>query len=219
MAKGKIVLKRSRGVVARVLIWVMGFSLVGVGWTLFGQEQAVAPTFTEGDTWRFKAREWDRISQTGDDLNGVYELRYSRGKIQVFEVTGDQKTERPPPQALLALLGMSKSPRYEQHLKFPLAVGMKWTHTYFGGSTGSRNRSHRNVEIGVMGIEDVVTAAGTFRAFKIEKLDVGSGSRWSTTYFYSPETKSIVKSYFDSSLAGSGGGKTEIELIAILVAR
>jgi hypothetical protein len=183
-------------------------------------EEAPFPKFAEAQSWQFKVRGWDWISQTGDELDGVYELRYSQGKIRVYEVNVEQKKERSESDALLTLLGSSKSPRYRQDLKFPLTVGMNWQHTYFGGAGGSRRRSHRTVEVGVVGVQDVTTPAGTFRAFKIEKLDVGGpGSRWVTTYFYSPETKSVVKSFYDSSLGGTGGGKREIELISFSAAR
>ena len=61
----------------------------------------------------------------------------------------------------------------------------------------------------------VTAPAGTFRAFKLESDDRSSPRDYfTTTYWYSPETRSIVKSLFD----GSGGGQNkalqrEIELI------
>jgi hypothetical protein len=71
------------------------------------------------------------------------------------------------------------------------------------------------VQVRVSGIEDVITPAGTFRAFKLEKEDsTGPASRWLTTYFYSPEIRSVIKSHYDSSHGTDGtGGKREIELI------
>ncbi len=195
--------------VSVMLIYVL-FADVNV----FGQEQAPAPSFAEGDFWQFKVREWDWITQTTTNLTGVYELRYSQGEIQIFEVTGDQKTEHPPADPLLALSGISKDPRYLQDLKFPLTVGKKWDHTYVGGAAGSKRRTNRTVQVRVSGIEEVNTPAGTFRAFKLQKEDWGGSSRFVTTYFYSPEMKSVIKSHYDSSLGPDGtGGKREIELI------
>ena len=107
------------------LVSVMLIAMLFPGYRVSAQEQAPAPSFAEGDFWQFKVREWDWITQTTASLNGVYELRYSQGEIQIFEVTGDQKTEHPPADPLLALSGLSKDPRFLQDLKFPLTVGKK----------------------------------------------------------------------------------------------
>ena len=68
----------------------------------------------------------------------------------------------------------------------------------------------------VIGKEEVNTPAGSFQAFKIEKeerwaLRTGGSGRTMSVYFYSPATKSVVKSYFEQR--GPGSGKREIELI------
>jgi hypothetical protein len=102
------------------------------------QEQAPSPSFREGDSWQFAVREWDWISSRTDALGGIYELRYSQGEIKIYEVTGEQKTEHPPTDPLLTLLGLSKDPRYQQDFRFPLSVGMKWNHRYWGGAAGSK---------------------------------------------------------------------------------
>ena len=58
----------------------------------------------------------------------------------------------------------------------------------------------RNVEVNVVGMEDMTTPAGAFKAFKLVRVEAffpGPRStkyvRETTTYLYSPETKSTVK--------------------------
>ena len=68
-----------------------------------------------------------------------------------------------------------------------------------------------------IGIEQVTTQAGTFRAFKLESDDrAGPRDYFTTTYWYSPETRSIVKSVFDGSAGGQQTGlQRSIELIKV----
>ncbi len=69
----------------------------------------------------------------------------------------------------------------------------------------------------IAGMEQVTTPAGSFKAYKLtrsESWTVGSirGSRGgsTTTYFYSPETRSIIKS---SNVSENNPGTVETELI------
>ena len=81
---------------------------------------------------------------------------------------------------------------------------------------GSSAPPRKTVEINVPGIEQTTTAAGTFKAYKLVVDESWSGTgrlaqrRYiSSTYFYSPETKSVIKES-DQSYDGS---KLEMELI------
>jgi hypothetical protein len=68
--------------------------------------------------------------------------------------------------------------------------------------------------VNVTGLEEITTAAGKFRVFKLEKDDrAGPRDFWVTTMFYSPETKSVVKSLYDATSGLGVGGKREVELI------
>lgn len=186
--------------------------LLTASFNAIGQEQAEAPVHQEGDFWQFKVVEKGSISTSRAALAGTYELSYSNGKVRVFALEGDRKDEleRKRPH-LLTLLGLSDT---LQDLKFPLSVGQRWKYQYqdAGGMTGVK--FWRAVEVSVTGLEEVITPAGTFRAFKIEKYDTGGAagkvSRQVTAYFYSPRTKSVVKSLYESLVSGS---QREIELI------
>lgn len=192
----------------------------------FSQEQAPAPVFKDGDFWQFKVIEYVANLSSTALLNGIYELVYSQGKVIAFELTGDQKVEinlDPDDRTgtLLVLLGLnSKRP----DLKFPLSVGQKWNYAYQFKATGGRVVHSRHVEVSVVGIESVITQAGTFRAFRIiVETNWWTGARGpkvetkmnhsTTTYFYSAETKSIVKSGGKNSVKSSNESKRQIELI------
>jgi hypothetical protein len=101
-----------------------------------------------------------------------------------------------------------------QIAQFPLFVGKKWEYQYRIGTLGSRaSRYTRSAEIRVSGIEQIATPAGQFRVFRIEKEDWFKQNRWVTTAWYSPDTKSIVKFFYDTSVSPGDQGKTELELI------
>ena len=181
---------------------------------VFGQEQAPAPNIKAGDFWQFKAREYDFVGSSSNTVNGIYEISYVQGGAKFFYLTGDKKEELDPKTlagaVLFAYLGRGK---IFQDLKFPLSVGDKWNYEYRGAAAGGKAKA-RSVEIRVTGVEQVTTAAGTFRAFKLEKDDrTGPRDFWLTSFYYSPETKSVVKSFLDGSSGTGSGGKREIELI------
>jgi len=155
------------------------------------------------------------VSTTGQ-LEGLYELTFTQGKVKLFEVSGNQKNEMVvlpdgPSQSLLALLGKSEQ---LQRIKFPLAVGQKWTYQYETQPPGARRAVRINAEVNVIGVEQVTTAAGSFKAYKLKRTQsagafvYGRSNISTNTYFYSPETRSIVKS---SSLNEGSGPTTTIE--------
>lgn len=155
----------------------------------------------------------------GRVLRGVGRLQVPGDAGRISELAGDQKVDMGRrPDSLLALLGLSEDPGYRD-LEFPLSVGKKWNYTYRARLRGERIPFLRSVEISVVGIEQITTAAGTFSAFKLVKEDWYRRSRWITTYFYSPETRSVVKSLYDSSVGSGSGGKREIELVKFGSAR
>lgn len=104
-------------------------------------------------------------------------------------------------------------------LQFPLSVGKKWSTQYRQQIIGGvRNLT---TETNVTGLEEITTPAGKFRAFKIErwgsagavparnKGPVSKTRNYEWTYYYSPETQSIVKYVYEDE----EGGIREIELV------
>jgi hypothetical protein len=184
-------------VVALTLFWSVAI--------VSAQGQAPVPTFKEGDTWRFKfERKGIELGRTSTDiLDGIFEVAFTQGNFKLYEVEGgtgrggeiplqlDDRSER-----LLTTVGqIEKRPI----LKFPLSVGQKWTYEFTARAPGSPRDVKRSVEVEVLGMEDVTTPAGVFKAFKVVREEAyypGPRSKYvrtTFTYFYSPETKGTVK--------------------------
>jgi hypothetical protein len=207
----------------RILFSVFAAAIFWSTVIAFAQEQAPAPSFKEGDTWQFNFSRKGQIASSTEQNNGMYELSITQGVVKVYEVNGNQKNEiaiQPdgPTQGLLRLI--RKSDQQERpNVKFPLSVGEKWTYQYETTPPGLPRAQRRHVEVNVTGMEQVTIPAGSFKAYKLIRSESwsmtgrygGSGRGGSTTtYFYSPETRSIVKS---STVNDNNPGKVEIELI------
>jgi hypothetical protein len=176
----------------------------------FSQDEAAKPSYKNGDTWTYTVKEGGSVGSSSRSLNGTYEVSIADGKMKVAVVKGADKEElEPRPPALLALL------TFTPNLDFPLTVGKQWTRDYKGTYVGSNKPIARKITYEVKGVEQVTTPAGTFRAFKLESDDrAGPRDYYTTTYWYSPDTRSIVKSKFDGSAGGQQTGlQREIELI------
>ena len=184
-------------------------SLLMFTWFCLGGPSTVAaadrPILQEGDRWEFKASTRESISNTTDRLNGLYEVVFRGGQIEVFEVTGTEKI--PIGGNAADELKRMILPDEREYLKFPLAVGNKWTGTHTQGS--GRWRSIRSMNYAV------TSEAGG--RYKIE----GSGGAGSShpvsqtrVFIYSPSEKAIVKFFYDSAV-GQQGGKIDIELVKL----
>ena len=155
--------------------------------SLFAQEQAQAPVYKDGDFW------WYRVA------GRIYELTIIAGKLKIFDPKPDQKipVEGERAEELVNLVGAGQGQK--EFLEFPLSVGKEWTARYDTGKQvhtkgGGTQAVMRSAENKVTGIEDVTTAAGTFRAFKIQRREIQRGKESiSGSLYYSPETRSVVK--------------------------
>jgi hypothetical protein len=185
----------------------------------FSQE-VPAPVFQDGDFWQFKAVETNvgGISRS-NPFDGMYELLYSQGNLKIFQLTDGKRgpADRSARGPLLALLGQGP---VIKDLQFPFSVGQKWDYKYEFTTMGSKRPFLRTVEIRVTGVEQVTTPAGNFSAFKLEKEEMFKLGEhpWEGAFYYSPETKSVVKYFFDSTQTGAGT-KREIELIKFRATR
>lgn len=176
------------------------------------QDQASAPVYQEGDFWHF------RLGPR------VYEARVQDGKLKFFDPKPGQKTEieaEKVPLVLRRMLAVEQDDR--QFLQFPLTVGKEWSSRYQEDSKGATGPIWMSARSNVSGIEELATKAGTFRAFKIERMEtfpnpsaagkplaqVKATLTRSYTYYYSPQTRSIVNYNFENPQ----GVKTEVELL------
>jgi len=194
-------------------------ALLLAAFNAFSQE-VPAPVFQDGDFWQFKAVETNvgGISRS-NPFDGVYELFYSQGNFRIFHFADGQRepADRSVRGPLLALLGQGS---VIKDLQFPFSVGQKWDYKYEFTTIGSKKPFLRSVEISVTGVEQVTTPAGSFNAFKLQTEETSRLGEhpWEGTFYYSPETKSVVKYLFDSTQTGAGT-KRDIQLIKFKTAR
>ena len=101
------------------------------------------------------------------------------------------------------------------YLKFPLVVGQKRTEEFEIRIRGTNRRAKRTFESSVLRIEDITSPAGTHQTFKIETNGWCGGKacgKW--IYFYSPQTKSVVKYNYQATLGSTA--TWEVDLIEFL---
>lgn len=198
-----------------MLLSLISGALLLASFNGFAQEKAEAPSYKDGDVWQYRVTRKDWLTRRSRDLAGDYEVMFSDGNFWVFSLSDRAKTEID--QGASSLRSMMASRNDERRfLQFPLIFGKEWPIDYQERLPGIRNINWPP-ETGVIGIEEVSTLAGVFRAFKIERdFDVLSRGCWTYTYFYSPETRSIVKYHYKGSCGkGYWGGQIEIELIKV----
>jgi hypothetical protein len=201
------------------LSWSVGMVLSMTTTAILAQDQAPAPSYKDGDSWQFNVKPEGQQVSSSERFVGIFELVYSQGQLKVFEVNGDRKTEldikaEGPGSGLANNVGYNEQ---RPSLKFPLSVGQKWKYEYVNRPAGARQDQKRSVEVTVSGIEQVTTPAGSFKAYKLVRKEewqaAGKQVKWrssSITYFYSPDTRSVVKS---STVSDSGPGSSNSELI------
>ena len=175
---------------------------------VLAQEQLPAPSFKEGDTWQINISRQGQVGSSTDQTEGLYEIVYTQGGVRVFKMEGGQKTEvdtapDSPGEGLLGAIG--KNAR-RPDLKFPLSMGQKWNYEVMVRPVGARRDQRRSAEVAVVGQEQVTTPAGSFKAYKLVRSEswsstgmAGGGASSTSTFFYSPETRSIVKRVTENS--------------------
>ena len=190
----------------------------------FAQGQAGKPEYKEGDSWQYKVSEKDFTADSSESLNGNYELTYTQGKFKASFLNGTAKEEmnvspNEPGELLLLLLGGTQE---RPDLKYPLVIGQKWTYQYENTPRGAKRSQTRSVEVVVATDEQVTVPAGTFKAIKLVKSEwwTGSGKNarrngQTTTYFFSPDAKAVVKSVLEKD----DSGRREIEMTTFSLAR
>jgi hypothetical protein len=213
----------------RVLFLILSVTLfAAASSTVFCQEgQVPAPALVDGDFWRFQVR--SKAAHGVDTLGGIipdgtYILRVSGRRLAAYRLVNNEEQTLERSLGLFSLIGRQPGKELQstrltassRDLQFPLFVGKTWQYTYeVDIPKGTR---HRHVTIRVLDRETIDTAAGNFQTFKIEKYIqwARAGGLWGTAvenvqaiYFYSPETKSIVKYRSEAT----DGATREVELI------
>jgi hypothetical protein len=172
------------------------------------------PQWKIGDRWRYKRTTPGRADYierevTGETVfNGIpsYKLRvgkednvYSKtdlGMLASFK--GDKLvTRRNKPNKIFS---------------WPLESGKEWRNAYYLEDLEKQAAFNLDRAMVILGLEKTVVPAGAFNAVKIEAYDYESG-RLDTEYWYSAETRSVIK--FRSYT--SDQGFTEDELVSFKI--
>jgi hypothetical protein len=166
-----------------------------------------APVYKDGDWWVF------RFKEKGNPPVD-YHVTYQNGKFESDDPDFLAGLDFPP------LVSVNLNDPQRRDFEFPLVTGKKWSFQY---PLESLNLSRlggrwRDAEAKIIGpvVQPVETQAGKFTVIEIRRSDTWETWRQSAEanliYFYSPETKSVVKitgNQTDASLQSD----YEIELI------
>ena len=163
-----------------------------------------APDYKDGEWWVFQNKRSDRPSSKN-------RITFKGGE---FDRTG---TTTPLANSTISPVYLKDSKK--KPLDFPLVKGKKWSYRYLWENPRSGREYWRYVEVEVIGpaSDPLKTAAGKFKVIEIRKTDNTSfKARYAETkyiYFYSAETKSIVKIIQDWESRDGSPRHRELELI------
>jgi hypothetical protein len=160
------------------ILWVPYFAL-----SQQADQPVAAPAYANGDQWVY------RVVRPADKDEQI-RITYRNGK---FEHDNQEIFDG----AIWANVYRTDSEL--KPLNFPLTPGSSWSYRYQG--PGARGRQiWRDAEVKVIGptAQPVKTAAGQFKAIEIQRFETMGRAQRTSTYFYSPDTKSVVKLVSDN---------------------
>jgi hypothetical protein len=184
-----------------VLFLLVAGVLLMSAFKVFGQE-AQAPVYKEGECWLFRSVSKNFQGYVSGVLalpvNGDHKICFLEGKF--FEAEGGTKSQISTGSLWNNILYMGEN----HYLKFPLIVGKKRTEEFETRIRGTNRRAKRTFESSVLRIEHITSLAGTYQTFKIETNGWCGGKacgKW--MYFYSPQTKSVVKYNYQATFGST----------------
>ncbi len=174
-----------------------------------GAQSAGRPSYSVGDEWTLSSGAVRRVVKVDGDtivrsttgMNATCQCLYYFDK-NLNIVSIEQVDGKPMDVMVMRSLRVGSDWKYWD---FPLQVGKKWSFSAPAFSRGSPIVYDH--AISVEAFEDVVTKAGTFKAFRTQREvsirpNNGSGKteRWIETLWFSPDVKATVK--FTSTVPG-----------------
>jgi hypothetical protein len=176
-----------------------------------GAQTADRPDVKVGDQWRFVV--YYAIPSTEPNRAWV---------IKTITPATIEATENGEPLVLTHDLNVLESPRQTESnpkaLSFPLEVGRRWRYTSDWLFKPKGSKGSAIVDVTVLGHEKIRVPAGEFDAFKLLAKGIirgisGINSRidaeTTTTYWYAPAARAIVKSEFHNPYLG----RSTVELV------
>jgi len=157
---------------------------------------AEAPVYKDGDSWVF------RVKGSGE-FDGETQIAFKNGQFESSNAAF---------LGTALLVAVNLNDPEKKALEFPLASGKKWSYRYSHMNRGGK-MERRDATAEVIGTpQPIETPAGKFNAIEIRRTDKGR-AQFTITYFYSTDTKSVVKLVADVYVPGAAQTRTEMELI------
>jgi hypothetical protein len=188
--------------------------LLALAFAMSAQAQvAQQPVMAVGDSWKFV----------------VYYTVPSRVPNRTWTITSIERerllgTENGDPLTLTHELNLVDSPRQAEtnprSLSFPLAVGKRWRYKSNWLFKPKSSRGTIDADVVVVAYEPIEVPAGRFESFKLQAVaELGGSSpsdtfyagQTTTTYWYAPAARAIVKSVHHNPYQGS----TTVELVEL----
>lgn len=182
----------------RFVLLALVASFAGTAFAQGGASRVELPTVKVGDRWK---------SEQSDRRTGVKESEFDR---KVTSVTASQieGTENDGKFVWTPELNVVESPTIvitgdAKILSFPLEIGKKWEFKYGFANKLNATKVRWQLDATVVAYEKVKVLAGEFDALKIEYKGfwnndtTGRNGRLKLTNWFSPATRSVVKTEYD----------------------
>jgi len=195
-----------------VLLFLVAAMLLISPFKVFGQE-AQAPVYKEGECWVFRSVSKNYQGYVSGVLampvNGDHRICFLRHNF--WELDESAKSRISTDSVWNNILYM----RQTRYLNFPLIVGQKRNEEFEARIRGTNRREKRTSESTVLGMEQITSSAGAYQTFKIETNGwCGAKACGKWIYFYSAQTKSVVKYNYQATLGSTA--TWEVDLIQFL---
>jgi putative ABC transport system substrate-binding protein len=181
-----------------------------------------APVYKEGDWWLFRTK---TIYSNGESEIGEHRVTFTKGTFVSDEPHFVRGEDIPGHPSFLPFATVYLTDPQRKWLEFPILPGKIWEfwyHRHYYSDRAWRGRrgtnstwAHAKAEaVGYAG-QPIVTPAGKFDAIEVKRVDSLVPQAY-LTYFYSPQSKSVVRlrAYIDPGDSRSSGRQFELELIA-----
>ena len=157
-----------------------------------------APVYKAGDSWVFRFKIPNR--------SGQGKITFKNGKLVA---DGASIWSSSWGVTLLHI-----NPTFKP-LDFPLTPGKTWSYKYERTSTRTGRTTSRDAQVTVIGpvSKPITTPAGQFKVIEIQRTETLGRAERKSTYFYSKESKSVVKMTAVTSGPRRGTRHYELELI------
>ena len=190
------------------LLFLLAGVLLMPTFKVFGQE-AQAPVYKDGECWVFRSVSKNFQGYVSGVLampvNGDHKICFMEGKF--VEVDGATKSQISIGSLWNNILYM----RENLHLKFPLIVGQKRSEHFETRIRGTNRRQRGTAESSILGIEPISSSAGAYQTFKIETNHWCGGKACGRyIYFYSPQTKSVIKYNYEATLGSTATWQVDL---------